>query len=319
MSRPTAALLIGLTALLTAACSGDGRDTQVEPVKLATASGSTLDSAPSVDFAAADDVTATQMGAEIQDGLEQLVQVGQVANAQGDAQASATGAHVVKVEANPGASSGPSVMATRSVVYTCAQFLGAGATGNITYTFDDVAPSAGWKSNLAFKDCAITVGARGYMVNGTLLYQYARYVSGSDFGFVGSTQNLVLSTSLNGQTIRSVNYALSYAFDIHNGTIVTSYATPSSVFRDLRVTATSTAIVVNMSAVVDMRERRGTVRIKLTDWRHDLTVGHAVSGTAVVTGANNTRAVVAPSATGYSVTYTDSQGRTKVFNYAYPA
>lgn len=320
MSKPTHALLIGLMAALVAACSGNDRDTQPAPVNLATDSGATLDSAPSVDLAAADDATATQIGAEIQDGLEQLVQLGQVAGAQGDAQSSATNAHIVKADANPDMRTGPTVMAaTRSVLYTCAQFLGAGASGTITYTFVDAAPTVGWKSDLTFKDCAYSFGTRAYSVNGTLLYEYVRYVSGSDFGFIGRTQNLVLSTSLNGVPVRSVNYALTYAFDIHNGAIVQSYATPSSVFRDLRVLVTGNEIVVNLAAVVDMRERRGTVRITLTNWRHDLTVGHAVGGTAVVTGANNTRAVVAPSATGYTVTYTDRTGRTRVFTYAYPA
>jgi hypothetical protein len=321
MSRATSALLTGLMALLTAGCgSNETRNDQPAPVTLATESGSTLESAPTAQLVATDDATAGNLATEIQQSLQDLAQLGQVAGAQGDAQTSATTSRVVKAESNADTDAGarPTVMATtRSVVYTCAQFLGAGASGTITYTFVDAAPTVGWQSSLAFKDCAFAFGVRAYKVNGTLLYEYVRYVSGSDFGFVGRTEDLVLATSLNGQQLSAVKYALTYAFDIRNGVITTSYATPSSVFRDLRVATSGNQVVVNLSAVIDMKERRGAVRIKLQDWRYDLPTGHAVGGSAVVTGANGTRADVQPSTTGYTVTYTDSTGKTKVYAYVY--
>ncbi len=317
MSKASAAFGIALMACFIAGCGNNASNNeQPTPVALATSNGSTLESEPTAVLDPADEATANSLAAEFDQGMQELAQVGQVAGAQGQAQTSSANDRFVTTQSTPGTH--VVTMATRALTYTCAQFLGSGASGTISYTYPDTPPTTGWQSSLAFKDCSYSFGVRAYTVNGTIVYEYVRYVSGSDFGFVGRTQDLVLSTSLNGQPVSAVRYTLSYAFDIHNGVIVTSYATPSSVFKDLKVVATGTQLVVNLSAVVDMKERRGAVKIKLTDWRYDLSVGHAVGGTAVVTGANGTRAVVVPSTTGYTVTYTDNTGKTKVYSYTYP-
>lgn len=319
MKKATAALWVALMALVTAGCGSDEpRNEQPAPYSPMAANGLTIDSEPTAELAATDETAASNLAAEIDEGTEQAAHVGRISGAQSQVQAASKGERVVTAQST--LDSHVVAMATRIVTttYQCAQFLGAGGSGTVAYTYPETVPTAGWKSSITFKDCSYSFGARAYTVNGALVYEYLRYVSGSDFGFVGNTQDLLLSTSLNGNPVSTVRYVLTHAFDIHNGVITTSYATSNGVIKDLSVVPSGNLLVVNVYAVVDMREARGAVRVRLRDWKYDLSTARAVGGRAIITGANNTRAEVVASPTGYTVTYTDGAGRTKVFSFTYP-
>jgi hypothetical protein len=315
MSKTTAALWLALMALFTAGCGSDEQSSEpITPYTLTADNGLTSESEPTAELAATDATAASNLAGEVFQGTEEAAQVGQLTGAQGEVQPASAGERTTAQSALD-----TRAMATRSITYTCAQFLGAGASGTILYSFPDTAPTAGWESSLTLKDCSYSFGTRAYTVNGAMLYEYLRYVSGSDFGFVGRSQDLQISTSRNGQLVSTVQYSLSHAFDIHNGVITNTYATSRAVFKSLKVTASNNQLVINVSAVIDMNERRGVVRIGLSNWKYDLSTARVIGGSAIITGANNTRAEVVASTTGYTVTYTDSTGKKTVYTFIYPS
>lgn len=318
MGKAIAALWIALTALLCAGCGSDEpRDEPTGAPSLTAANGLTIDTEPTAELVPTDETAASNLAAEIHAGTEEAVQVGQLAGANSQLPAPSSSGEKVATARSGQDARAIAMATTRTFSYACAQFLGAAASGTLLYTYPDTPPTAGWKSSFTFKDCAYTSGSRAYTVNGSVLYEYLRYVNGSDFGFLGSTQDLLVATTVDGKQVSNLKYILSHTFDIHNSVITTSYATSTAVLKDLRVVASGNQVVVNAVSVVQSKEVRGIVRIRLRDWRYDLSTNRSVSGRAVITGAKNTRAEIVASTTGYTVTYTDSAGKTTVYTFKY--
>lgn len=318
MGKATATLWIALTTLLAAGCGSDEppRSEATGAPSLTAANGLTIDTEPTAVLAPKDETSASNLAAELHDGTEEAAQVGRLAGAQSQVQTASAGERLATAQSGLDARA-VALAATRTFAYTCAQFLGAAASGTVLYTYPDTAPTAGWKSSVTLKDCSYAFGGRAYTVNGTMLYEYLRYVNGSDFGFLGSTPDLLVATSVDGQPATTVRYVLSHTFDIHDNVITTSYATSTAVLKDLRVVASGSLVVVNVLSVVHSKEAGGIVRVRLRDWKYDLSTNRSVSGRAVITGANNTRAEIVASTTGYTVTYTDSAGKTTVYTLRY--
>jgi hypothetical protein len=318
MGKATAALWIVLTALLCAGCGSDEPpDSQPTGApSLTAANGLTIDSEPTAELLATDETAAGNLAAEIDGGTDEAAQVARLAGAHSQVQTASAGERVVTMQSSLD-SRAVAMATTRAFRYTCAQFLGAAATGTVLYTYPDTAPTVGWKSSLRFDDCSYAFGRRAYTVSGTMLYEYLRYVSGSDFGFLGSTKDLRLITSVDGQVVSSLLYVLSHAFDIHNNVITTSYATSTAVLKDLRVVPSGNQVVVNVVSVIESKEAGGVIRVRLSDWRYDLSTNRSVSGRALITGAKGTRVEILASITGYKVTYTDSAGKTTVYTLRY--
>jgi hypothetical protein len=283
-----------LAALLTAACGSNEDDASttttpaVSPAPVATPGGLTADSAPTAVLAAGGADAATALATEVQNAAEVAAQVGRFAGAG----ALPTGT---------------------TVTYNCAQFLGSGATGTVAYSYPDTPPSAGWKTTFTLDDCAYASGAYAFAVNGTVWYEYLRYVSGSDFAFRGTTQDLAYTYAYNGTTVRSGTYSFVHYFDIHDGVITTSSATADAIIAGLQLSRSGTNVILNARYVTNLDLAGGVVRIDLTNWTYDLSTGRPGGGTAAIVGANGTRVDVVATATSCTVTYTAADGNKTIY------
>jgi hypothetical protein len=283
MKQARKLLVVAWSILLFVACGG-GAD-RTDPT---TSSASAADPEPTAVLTATDANAASELANEVQQASEEAAQMGRLSGTQ----ALPTGG---------------------TVTYNCAQFLGAGATGTVTYTHPDTPPAAGWKSSITFANCTYAVGTSAYALNGTVWYEYLRYVSGSDFGFRGTTENLAFSYSSNGVVVGQGMYSFNHTFDLHNNVIRTSYANARGTIRDLRLARSGDNVVVNAVFVGDLKTAGGKVRMEITDWTYDLSTGHAASGTVRIIGANGTRVDIVASTAGYTITYRAADGTTTVY------
>ncbi|HEU0201660.1 MAG TPA: hypothetical protein VFR86_14655 [Burkholderiaceae bacterium] len=294
MSKTSKLLGVALFALLIAGCGGkdDAPADQAPAAPPAEEGALSIDAEPTAELVATDATAAADLLTQIQEAGEETAMLGQM----GGTQAIPTGG---------------------SITYTCAQFLGSGATGTVSYTYPDTPPAAGWTSSITFADCSFAAGIQAYSLKGTMTYEYYRYVSGSDFGFRGRTDGLTFSYSENGTVRRSGTYKFSYTFDLHNGAIQTTYSTSKIAIRDFSVQLSGSNIILNVTGVIDLKRPAGTVRLELRNWTYDMSSGRLVAGRGSFIGAKGTRADVELSSTGYTVVYTAADGTKKTYTVTY--
>lgn len=214
------------------------------------------------------------------------------------------------------------VRTAATATYSCAQFLGDGASGKVSYSHPDTTPTAGWKATLTFNDCAYADGIWAYSVKGTVVYEYLRYVSGSDFGFRGSTDGMTWTYSENGNVKRTGTLKFNHTFDLHDGNITTSYQTPVSASWNIDMSRSGSKVTVSADSVVDLTELKevgGVVNAKVTSWTYDISRGRSLAGSAWATGVNNTRVDVQVTETGYTVVYTAPDGKKTTYKVAHPS
>jgi len=148
-----------------------------------------------------------------------------------------------------------------------------------------------------YANCAY---AAGYVMNGTSLIRYDRWVSATDFVF--SVTLTGFTYTYDGRTWGPYSYTGNYAYA--NGTYNYSYTVNGSTIVGQPVVTSSGSNITVSSGTVRTTYGSGWIEWTYEGFTYDSSTGRPVSGTVTVTGSNGTRAVITVTATGYTVQIT---------------
>jgi hypothetical protein len=167
--------------------------------------------------------------------------------------------------------------------------LGSGGTGTITYDIPNTTLGAGYTVTYVYNACSYG----GNTFNGGFSIVYDRYVSSTDFSYTATYTNFTVSG--NGFSNQAISGKTSCSYS--GGTASCYY---SDGARGWSSTFVYSGGVANGSYAVNYGN--GTAQVNYVNFS-------ATGGTATVTGANGSKAVITrTSATGFTVVITPSNG-----------
>lgn len=174
------------------------------------------------------------------------------------------------------------------------------AGGSVTVTVNVASTgtvTAGDTIESVYASCAY---AANYVMNGTSLIRYDRWVSSTDFAFSITLTNFTVNN--NGRVMGPYSYTGNYAYA--NGTYNYSYTVNGSTIVGQPVVTSSGSNITVSSGTVRTTYGSGWIEWTYEGFTYDSSTGRPVSGTVTVTGSNGTRAVITVTATGYTVQIT---------------
>lgn len=203
--------------------------------------------------------------------------------------------------------SGSVPVGTQSATVSCAN---ANSRLDVTYTLSSsTGLRAGDSFMLSFTNCEFVPG---FQFNGTIAFNFSRYLSTSDYAFSLSASNFTFINS--GTTYGPFNYVGS--IDVNNQTTITSY-----LINDVRViglpmvTDDGTYTTVASGVTHINYPGGGWIEVTYNNWVIDDATGKPVSGTMTLTAANGDTATISTDGVNYVVTITIN-GTTKIYNVA---
>jgi hypothetical protein len=172
---------------------------------------------------------------------------------------------------------------------SCSTF-GSGGSGSITYDISGTAVAAGTSISYTYNACSYS----GYTFNGSVSLVYDRYVGPTDFAYTVTYTNFTVAGV--GVGSQSVSGKSSCSF---SGGTASCYYNDGSRGWSSTMSYSSTGVVNGSYAV---NYGNGSVQVTYANFG-------ATGGTATITGANGSKAVVTRnSATSFTVTITPSGG-----------